>query len=734
MTTQYPGGIDDFANPTAGDPLDSTTVPHATQHANINDAVEAVERELGTNPKGSKASVKARLDTVDATTITGTSPVTTSGSLGAGNLTVGVNASSANTANYLVQRNSDGVVTVGGVQFDTSVVDNVQTGKFSWDVDAGTVQLGLAGGNVHLQVGQEFVAPCYNAETTTLTPGTVVYIYGAANERVAVKRAVNTSDAQSDTTFGVVTEPIAPSAVGFVTVKGIVHELNTSAYTSGDILWLNGTAGTFTKTRPVSPAHAVFVGVVLVSSATAGSIYVEVQNGYSLNELHNVLITSAANGDVLAYDSATGLWKNSQRVGPTGPTGPQGAASTVTGPTGAQGIQGPTGPTGAQGATGPTGSQGPQGIQGIQGIQGVTGPTGAQGVTGPTGATGNAGAIGATGPTGPTGATGSIGATGPTGPTGAQGLQGDKYLTSSTTSFALSNSGSITVTIGTGLAYSTGQSIDLAYDVSHIQHGTVATYTSGTGSLTFTATSRTGTGTYASWIVNLAGAVGTDGPTGPTGPTGAASTVTGPTGATGPTGPTGAAGAASTVTGPTGATGPQGAIGATGPTGAAGPTGPQGIQGAQGNDGPTGATGPIGATGPAGATGAQGATGPTGPQGAIGATGPTGPQGTIGATGPQGPIGVDGATGPTGPTGPQGAASTVTGPTGPTGAASTVTGPTGPQGAVGATGPTGPTGASGVTGPAGTNGATGPTGATGATGATGPTGPSDFTMVIMGAY
>jgi hypothetical protein len=46
-------------------------------------------------------------------------------------------------------------------------------------------------------------------------------------------------------------------------------------------------------------------------------------------------------------------------------------------------------------------------------------------------------------------------------------------------------------------------------------------------------------------------------------------------------------------------------------------------------------------------------------------------------------------------------------------------------GNIGSTGPTGPTG------PSGTNGATGPTGPAGATGATGP---SDFTMVIMGAY
>lgn len=73
MATSYPGGIDAFTNPTATDSLASATVPHATQHANANDAIEAIETELGTNPKGASASVKARLDTLD-TTVSGKAP------------------------------------------------------------------------------------------------------------------------------------------------------------------------------------------------------------------------------------------------------------------------------------------------------------------------------------------------------------------------------------------------------------------------------------------------------------------------------------------------------------------------------------------------------------------------------------------------------------------------------------------------------------------------------------
>jgi hypothetical protein len=65
MTTNYPGALDTFVNPTATDTLNSATVPHAQQHDNLNDAVLAIETELGTNPKGASATVKERLDSIN---------------------------------------------------------------------------------------------------------------------------------------------------------------------------------------------------------------------------------------------------------------------------------------------------------------------------------------------------------------------------------------------------------------------------------------------------------------------------------------------------------------------------------------------------------------------------------------------------------------------------------------------------------------------------------------------
>jgi len=47
MTTVFPGAIDSFTNPTPTDTLDSVTVPHADQHEDANDAIEALEAKVG---------------------------------------------------------------------------------------------------------------------------------------------------------------------------------------------------------------------------------------------------------------------------------------------------------------------------------------------------------------------------------------------------------------------------------------------------------------------------------------------------------------------------------------------------------------------------------------------------------------------------------------------------------------------------------------------------------------
>jgi hypothetical protein len=61
MPTNYPSSLDDFINPLPTDSLSSTVTPHAEQHANINDAMEAMQTVIGLNPAGSHLTVKDRI-------------------------------------------------------------------------------------------------------------------------------------------------------------------------------------------------------------------------------------------------------------------------------------------------------------------------------------------------------------------------------------------------------------------------------------------------------------------------------------------------------------------------------------------------------------------------------------------------------------------------------------------------------------------------------------------------
>ena len=150
-----------------------------------------------------------------------------------------------------------------------------------------------------------------NAESTTLTTGTVVYLFGATGDHATVKRADNDSDVTSSKTIGLVAASIATSENGPVVTRGYVDGINLSVgYTAGDVLWL-GEDGAFTKTKPSAPEHLVFVGVV-VRATNNGIVYVATQNGYEIDELHDVSITTPASGQVLEYNGT--LWVNKNTV------------------------------------------------------------------------------------------------------------------------------------------------------------------------------------------------------------------------------------------------------------------------------------------------------------------------------------------------------------------------------------------------------------------------------------
>jgi hypothetical protein len=113
---------------------------------------------------------------------------------------------------------------------------------------------------------------------------------------------------------------------GLLTGTGGAQLDTSGASTAGQSVWLSSTSGGWVYgSPPAEPAHSVYLGVVTRKSATVGEIFVKVQNGYELDEIHDVSATSPSNGDLLIFNSSTGLWTKAAQsaltIGPSQVTG-----------------------------------------------------------------------------------------------------------------------------------------------------------------------------------------------------------------------------------------------------------------------------------------------------------------------------------------------------------------------------------------------------------------------------
>ena len=198
------------------------------------------------------------------------------------------------------------------------------TSKLIWNDTDGTLDLGLKGGNVTLQIGQKQVVRIVNKTGISLTAAAyqVVKISGAQGNRLKVALALGDSDVNSADTIGIVTEDISLNQEGFVTNSGLVRSINTTGalqgetWNDGDVLYLSPTtAGAITNIKPQAPQHTVILGFVVNAHPTQGAIFVKVDNGYEIDELHNVRITSASltAGNLLVRNS-NNVWVNSNQL------------------------------------------------------------------------------------------------------------------------------------------------------------------------------------------------------------------------------------------------------------------------------------------------------------------------------------------------------------------------------------------------------------------------------------
>ena len=156
-----------------------------------------------------------------------------------------------------------------------------------------------------------------NDDSVTLTKGMPVYAFSGTGDRMTVKRANNTLDASSAQTVGLVlSTSIAAGQKGLIMIQGLLDGLSilpTATFADGDAVYLGATDGSITNVKPYAPNHLVYLGVVTTASnGSAGRMYVRIQNGYELSEIHDVDLISNAptNNQGLIYESSTDLWKN----------------------------------------------------------------------------------------------------------------------------------------------------------------------------------------------------------------------------------------------------------------------------------------------------------------------------------------------------------------------------------------------------------------------------------------
>jgi len=189
------------------------------------------------------------------------------------------------------------------LDFDTSSTVTSQEGRLYWDKDNGSLSVGLPGGVVVLQIGQEQLTRVKNDQGAEIGNGKAVYVSGSSGVNPKVKLASNASLATASV-IGLATETIDAGQFGYVCSGGLVRDLDTDSFNAGDWLWLNASNGTLTNTRPESPLTQVFVGIVMSKGSGNGIIAVRPIIVQRLSTLSDVYAPSVSDGDILAYNDS----------------------------------------------------------------------------------------------------------------------------------------------------------------------------------------------------------------------------------------------------------------------------------------------------------------------------------------------------------------------------------------------------------------------------------------------
>jgi hypothetical protein len=155
----------------------------------------------------------------------------------------------------------------------------------------------------------------YDAKNTTgstIPVGTAVMAVGTEGNSGHILVAPMQANGAVEPKYfvGVTDTAIVNGGFGKVVHLGVIDQVNTNAFSDGDVLWCDPTIpGGLTVTEPEAPAVKLATAIVL-NSATNGKLLIRVQGNEGIHELHDVHIEDVSNGQGLIWDSAQGYWKN----------------------------------------------------------------------------------------------------------------------------------------------------------------------------------------------------------------------------------------------------------------------------------------------------------------------------------------------------------------------------------------------------------------------------------------
>lgn len=204
---------------------------------------------------------------------------------------------------------NSGIYDVSFISLNTTQSDPAHLeGLIFYDQDSLVPSFYTSDPDVKNSLGLEIWKRVRNTGGVQINNGDAVYIKGSTGLVAEVGLAIS-SDITKSGVIGLATEDIADNAFGWVTIMGDVHNLNTTIFSEGDVVYLSDTiVGAWTNVAPSAPNFAISIGEVTKSHVNQGTISVHPSPTDVLNHMVIQDLTINNNFSVLGNITTSGFY------------------------------------------------------------------------------------------------------------------------------------------------------------------------------------------------------------------------------------------------------------------------------------------------------------------------------------------------------------------------------------------------------------------------------------------